>query len=87
MVALVLSRQGSDDHVDREGFRSQSRDAAGVGAGAQAQGESGQGAAGGAAAGQGALAGHVRSGDVLEEETKQLKDRIRELEQERDIRP
>ncbi|MBB6350922.1 transposase [Nonomuraea muscovyensis] len=84
-VALVLSRPdrtitsiARDLGVSRETLRVWVRTA-------RARSEGRQGAAGGAAAGQGASVGHVPSGDVLEEENKQLKARIRELEQERDI--
>lgn len=52
---------------------------------AQARGEGGQRAAGRVGAGKDTSSGHLPSDDVLEEENKQLKARIRELEQERDI--
>lgn len=78
-VALVLSRPdrtitsiARDLGVSRETLRVWVR-------AAQARGEGGQ------AAGKSAPGGHVPSDDVLEEENKQLKARIRELEQERDI--
>ncbi len=81
-VALVLSRPdrtitsiARDLGVSRETLRVWVRSA-------QARGEGGAGAA---TAGKTASGGHVPSDDVLEEENKQLKARIRELEQERDI--
>ncbi|GII89687.1 transposase [Sphaerisporangium siamense] len=84
-VALVLSRPdrtitsiARDLGVSRETLRVWVR-------AAQARGEGGQRAAGGTAARQDPSAGHVPSDDVLEEENKQLRARIRELEQERDI--
>jgi len=84
-VALVLSRPdrtitstARDLGVSRETLRVWVR-------AAQARGGGGPGAAAAAAAGQRARSGRVLSDDVLEEENKQLKARIRELEQERDI--
>ncbi|MEU1393089.1 MULTISPECIES: IS3 family transposase [unclassified Nonomuraea] len=84
-VALVLSRPdrtitsiARDLGVSRETLRVWVR-------AAQARGEGGQRAAGGATARQPPSAGQVPSDDVLEEENKQLRARIRELEQERDI--
>ncbi|MEV5561163.1 IS3 family transposase [Nonomuraea wenchangensis] len=84
-VALVLSRPdrtitsiARDLGVSRETLRVWVR-------AAQALGEGGQQAAGGAGTGKDTPAGPVPSDDVLEEENKQLKARIRELEQERDI--
>lgn len=83
-VALVLSRPdrtitsiARDLGISRETLRVWVR-------AAQARGESRHGAAGGAA-GQSAPSGRLPSDDVLEEENKQLRARIRELEQERDI--
>uniref|UniRef100_UPI003F53B897 transposase n=1 Tax=Streptosporangium sp. V21-05 TaxID=3446115 RepID=UPI003F53B897 len=84
-VALVLSRPdrtitsiARDLGVSRETLRVWVR-------AAQARGEGGQRAAGGVGSGKGTSAGPLSSDDVLEEENKQLKARIRELEQERDI--
>ncbi|MEU5866949.1 transposase [Nonomuraea sp. NPDC047529] len=84
-VALVLSRPdrtitsiARDLGVSRETLRVWVR-------AAQAQGESGQRAASRVGPGKDTSAGHLPSDDVLEEENKQLKARIRELEQERDI--
>ena len=84
-VALVLSRPdrtitsiARDLGVSRETLRVWVR-------AAQARGEGGQRGAGAAPAGKAASGGHVPSDDVLKEENKQLKARIRELEQERDI--
>ncbi|WP_285780846.1 IS3 family transposase, partial [Microtetraspora sp. NBRC 13810] len=84
-VALVLSRPdrtitsiARDLGVSRETLRVWVR-------AAQARGEGGQRGAGAAPVGKAASGGHVPSDDVLEEENKQLKARIRELEQERDI--
>ncbi|YCK33891.1 transposase [Actinomadura sp. ATCC 39365] len=83
-VALVLSRPdrtitsiAQDLGVSRETLRVWVR-------AAQARGEGGQ-VAGGVRAGKDTSAGPVPSDDVLEEENKQLRARIRELEQERDI--
>jgi transposase len=83
-VALVLSRPertitsiARDLGVSRETLRLWVR-------ATQARGEGGQ-TTGGATAGKSAPGGHILSDDVLEEENKQLKARIRELEQERDI--
>ncbi len=83
-VALVLSRPdrtitsiARDLGVSRETLRVWVR-------AAQARSEGGH-VAGGATAGKDTSAGPVPSDDVLEEENKQLKARIRELEQERDI--
>ena len=82
-VALVLSRPdrtltsiARDLGVSRETLRVWVR-------AAQAQGAGGP--AGRATAGKAASAGHLPSDDVLEEENKQLRARVRELEQERDI--
>lgn len=84
-VALVLSRPdrtitsiARDLGISRETLRLWVR-------AAQARGEGRQGAAGDAAAGKSASSGHLPSDDVLEEENKQLRARIRELGQERDI--
>ncbi|MFI6392562.1 transposase [Nonomuraea sp. NPDC050540] len=84
-VALVLSRAARtitsiarDLGVGRETLRVWVR-------AVQARGESGRRAAGGVGTGTGTSSGPVPSDDVLEEENKQLKARIRELEQERDI--
>ncbi|WP_184987567.1 IS3 family transposase [Sphaerisporangium rubeum] len=84
-VALVLSRPdrtitsiARDLGVSRETLRVWVR-------AAQARGEGGQRAAGGGRTGKDTPAGHLPSDDVLEQENKQLKARIRELEQERDI--
>jgi transposase len=84
-VALVLSRPdrtitsiARDLGVSRETLRVWVR-------AAQARGQGGQHAVGAATVGKAASGGHVPSDDVLEEENKQLKARIRELEQERDI--
>ncbi|GAA1680983.1 transposase [Nonomuraea maheshkhaliensis] len=84
-VALVLSRPdrtitsiARDLGVSRETLRVWVR-------AAQARGEGGQRGAGAAPVGKAASGGHVPSDDVLEEENKQLKARVRELEQERDI--
>ncbi|WP_435832007.1 transposase [Nonomuraea fuscirosea] len=80
-VALVLSRpdrtitsMARDLGVSRERLRVWVR-------AAQARGEGGQRAAGGAKTGKDTPAGHLPSNDVLEEENKQLKARIRELKQ------
>ncbi|GAA4193379.1 transposase [Streptosporangium oxazolinicum] len=84
-VALVLSRPdrtitsiARDLGVSRETLRVWVR-------AAQARGEGGRRAAGGVSTGKDTSAGPVASDDVLEKENKQLKARIRELEQERDI--
>ncbi|GGS97119.1 hypothetical protein GCM10010176_046190 [Nonomuraea spiralis] len=52
---------------------------------AQARGEGGHPAAGVVRSGKDTSAGHLPSDDVPEEENRQLRARIRELEQERDI--
>ncbi|PZG56082.1 hypothetical protein C1I98_01885 [Spongiactinospora gelatinilytica] len=84
-VALVLSRPdrtitsiARDLGVSRETLRVWVR-------AAQARGEGAQDGTGGAAAVRPSSSGHIPSDDVLEKENKQLKARIRELEQERDI--
>ncbi|MER5650205.1 IS3 family transposase [Streptosporangium sp. NPDC002524] len=84
-VALVLSRPdrtitsiARDLGVSRETLRVWVR-------AAQARGEGGRRAVGGVSTGKDTSAGPLPSDDVLEEENKQLKARIRELEQERDI--
>ncbi len=83
-VALVLSRPdrtitsiARDLGVSRETLRVWVR-------AARARGEGGR-AVDAARANKSAPAGHLPLDDVLEEENKQLKARIRELEQERDI--